>query len=78
MSVEPSALRENFISQFNSAVEEIKKLETEVLAKKELALKLKGAVEALDLLQEPTTVTTSEDSPTFEVVPEDEIDNLPN
>jgi hypothetical protein len=77
MSVDPSALRENFISQFNSAVEEIKKLETEVLTKKELALKLKGAVEALDLLQEPTEVTTKEDSPAFEVVPEDELNNLP-
>lgn len=76
MTVEPSALRENFTAQFNTAVEEIKKLEAEVLTKKELALKLKGALEALDLLEQPNTVTT-EGETTFEVIPEDELDNIP-
>lgn len=76
MTVEPSALRENFTAQFNTAVEEIKKLEAEVLTKKELALKLKGAIEALDLLEQPNTVTT-EGETTFEVIPEDELDNIP-
>tara|TARA_B100000073_G_scaffold329537_1_gene317212 strand:+ start:2058 stop:2291 length:234 start_codon:yes stop_codon:yes gene_type:complete len=76
MTVEPSALRENFTAQFNTAVEEIKKLEAEVLTKKELALKLKGAIEALDLLEQPNTVTT-EGEATFEVIPEDELDNIP-
>lgn len=76
MTVEPSALRENFTAQFNTAVEEIKKLEAEVLTKKELALKLKGALEALDLLEQPNTVTT-EGEATFEVIPEDELDNIP-
>ena len=76
MTVEPSALRENFTAQFNTAVEEIKKLEAEVLTKKELALKLKGAIEALDLLEQPNTVTT-EGEATFEEIPEDELDNIP-
>ena len=76
MTVEPSALRENFTAQFNTAGEEIKKLEAEVLTKKELALKLKGAIEALDLLEQPNTVTT-EGEATFEVIPEDELDNIP-
>jgi|TARA_B100001059_G_scaffold92723_1_gene91825 hypothetical protein len=53
MSVEPSALRENFTTQLETAISEIKNLEAQVVAKRELALKLKGALEALDLVDPP-------------------------
>tara|TARA_A200000159_G_scaffold131548_1_gene128749 strand:+ start:576 stop:791 length:216 start_codon:yes stop_codon:yes gene_type:complete len=53
MTIEPAALRENFTAQFNAAVEEIKTLEAQIVTKKELALKLKGALEALDLMDPP-------------------------
>lgn len=53
MSVEPNALRENFTNQLETAISEIKNLETQVMAKRELALKLKGALEALDLVDPP-------------------------
>ena len=53
MTIEPAALRENFTAQFNAAVEEIKTLESQIVTKKELALKLKGALEALDLMDPP-------------------------
>lgn len=68
MTVEPSALRENFTTQFESAVSDIKNLETQLQAKRELALKLKGALEALNLVdppketegEEPTETTPTE------------------
>ena len=45
-------LEQNFINQFNTVVDEINNLETQLTAKKELALKLKGALEALKILEE--------------------------
>jgi|TARA_B100001063_G_C16769444_1_gene560678 hypothetical protein len=51
--MEAATLRENFTQQFNSAIEEIKNLQAQVEAKKELALKLKGALEAIDLMDPP-------------------------
>ena len=50
-------LEENFTQQFNSVIDEIKNLESQLTAKKEHALKLKGAIEALTILEnkeEPT------------------------
>lgn len=44
-------LKENFTNQFNAALDEIKNLETQLTTKRELALKLKGAIEALSILE---------------------------
>lgn len=44
-------LEENFTNQFNTVVDEIKNLESQLNAKRELALKLKGAIEALTILE---------------------------
>jgi hypothetical protein len=49
-------LKENFTNQFNSVVTEIGNLESQLVAKKELALKLKGALEALNILEPPEVV----------------------
>lgn len=57
----PEQLKENFTTQFNTAIEDIKNLESQLIAKKEHALKLKGALETLELLgqdeQVPVVVT---------------------
>lgn len=45
-------LEQNFINQFNTVVDEINNLESQLTAKKEIALKLKGALEALKILEE--------------------------
>jgi len=47
-------LKENFTNQFNTALDEIKNLEAQLTAKREMALKLKGAIEALSLLEGET------------------------
>lgn len=44
-------LEENFTNQFNSVIDEIKNLESQLTAKREHALKLKGAIEALAILE---------------------------
>jgi hypothetical protein len=44
-------LEENFTNQFNTVIDEIKNLEAQLSAKRELALKLKGAIEALNILE---------------------------
>jgi len=44
-------LEENFTNQFSTVVDEIKNLESQLNAKRELALKLKGALEALTILE---------------------------
>ena len=51
--MEPATLRENFTTQFENAVTEIKNLEAQLQAKRELALKLKGALEAIDIMDPP-------------------------
>lgn len=45
-------LEQNFITQFNTVVDEISNLESQLTAKKEIALKLKGALEALKILED--------------------------
>ena len=52
--MEPATLRENFTSQLETAIAEIKNLEAQLQAKRELALKLKGALEAIDIIEPPT------------------------
>lgn len=44
-------LEENFTNQFNTVIDEIKNLESQLTAKREMALKLKGALEALTILE---------------------------
>ena len=49
-------LKENFTNQFNAVVDEIGNLESQLTAKREMALKLKGALEALNILEPPEVV----------------------
>ena len=58
----PEQLKENFTAQFSTVIEEIKNLEAQLAAKREHALKLKGALETLELLeqQEVPQETTEE------------------
>ena len=51
--MEPATLRENFTTQLETALSEIKNLEAQLQARRELALKLKGALEAIDLIEPP-------------------------
>jgi len=45
-------LKENFKEKLTVAVSEINNLEAQIAAKRELALKLKGAIEALEILEQ--------------------------
>tara|TARA_B100000035_G_scaffold257616_1_gene227776 strand:- start:24 stop:224 length:201 start_codon:yes stop_codon:yes gene_type:complete len=51
--MEPATLRENFTTQLETALTEIKNLEAQLQARRELALKLKGALEAIDIIEPP-------------------------
>jgi len=53
--MERTELKENFTNQFNTVIDEIKNLEAQLTAKREMALKLKGAIEALSLLETENT-----------------------
>lgn len=53
-------LEENFTNQFNAVIDEIKNLEAQLTAKRELALKLKGAIEALTILEKGEEETPEE------------------
>jgi hypothetical protein len=62
----PEQLLENFKDQQKAVVEEIRKLDAELTQKKELYVKLQGAIEGLDLLspkEETETTTVPEASP---------------
>ena len=50
MSMTPEQLLENFKTQQTQVAEEIRKLDTELAQKKELYVKLQGAIEGLILL----------------------------
>lgn len=54
------SLKENLTAQFASTVEEIKTLEAQMTNAREKALKLKGALEALDLLGQETEEPVTE------------------
>ena len=59
----PEQLLENFKLQQQTVSEEIRKLDTELATKKELYVKLQGAIEGLDLLnkeEEPELNTEDE------------------
>lgn len=49
----PEELLKNFMSQQQEVTAELRKLETELAHKRELFLKLQGAIEALNILEEP-------------------------
>ena len=50
MTMTPEQLLENFKTQQAQTMEEIRKLDTELAQKKELYVKLQGAIEGLTLL----------------------------
>jgi tetrahydromethanopterin S-methyltransferase subunit A len=50
MTMTPEQLLQNFKNQQQSLVEEIRKLDTELAQKKELYVKLQGAIEGLTIL----------------------------
>lgn len=47
----PTELKENFTNQLNTVISDINNLEAQINAKKEMAIKLKGALEALQILE---------------------------
>lgn len=57
----PEQLAENFKTQQAQVIEDIKKLDAELTQKKELYLKLQGALEGLELLN-PTTEESETES----------------
>lgn len=58
-----SELKENFVGQLNGVVNDLNALEGQIAAKKEIAIKLKGAIEALDILISGETPEVKEDTP---------------
>lgn len=68
MTMTPEQLLENFKSQQAQTMEEIRKLDTELAQKKELFVKLQGAIEGLTLLspdeESGTESVTIPDAPT--------------
>ena len=63
----PEQLLENFKTQQAQIIEEIRKLDLELTQKKELYVKLQGAIEGLTLLN-PETETESEEDSQMETV----------
>jgi hypothetical protein len=53
-------LKENFTNQLNGVISDINNLEAQIGAKKEMAIKLKGALEALQILETTEEVETEE------------------
>lgn len=58
-----SELKENFVGQLNGVVNDLNALDSQIAAKKEVAIKLKGAIEALDILISGETPEVKEDTP---------------
>jgi hypothetical protein len=63
MTMTPEQLLENFKTQQSQTMEEIRKLDTELTQKKELYVKLQGAIEGLTLLspEQPESEETETD-----------------
>ena len=66
----PEQLAENFKTQQAQVVEDIKKLDDELTQKKELYLKLQGALEGLELLNPQEETSTEVQTADTEVVTE--------
>ena len=60
----PEELLKNFKEQQETVAEELRKLDTELNQKKELYIKLQGAIEAIDILAPEEETTTEETAPT--------------
>jgi hypothetical protein len=58
----PEQLLENFKTQQAQTMEEVRKLDAELAQKKELYVKLQGAIEGLTLLTSPEEAVESEDT----------------
>ncbi len=69
--MEPSALKENFQTQLDTVEKEITQLTTALAQRRELALKLQGAIEAMQLQIAPT-----EETKNAEVSEEEETEDL--
>ena len=63
----PEELLKNFKEQQETVAEELRKLDTELNQKKELYIKLQGAIEAIDILA-PEEETTKEPEASPEAV----------
>jgi hypothetical protein len=50
----PAELRANFLEQQKKCAEEIQQLDAELARRKELFLKLQGAIESMNILEPPT------------------------
>jgi len=66
MTMTPEQLLQNFKNQQQSLVEEIRKLDTELAQKKELYVKLQGAIEGLTILAPESEEEEEEASETAE------------
>lgn len=62
MTMTPEQLLENFKTQQAQTMEEIRKLDTELAQKKELYVKLQGAIEGLTLLNPEEETPESADA----------------
>lgn len=58
MTTTPEQLLENFKTQQQTLGDEIRKLDAEISQKKELYIKLQGAIEGLELLNPPSEEAT--------------------
>ena len=63
MTMTPEELLKNFKEQQETVAEELRKLDSELNQKKELYVKLQGAIEAIDILT-PEEETSEETTPT--------------
>ena len=63
MAMTPEELLKNFKEQQSTVAEELRKLDAELTQKKELYVKLQGAIEGLGILA-PEEETTEETTPT--------------
>lgn len=70
MTMTPEQLLENFKTQQTQIAEEIRKLDTELAQKKELYVKLQGAIEGLTLLNPEEEVESEAQPADAEVVAE--------
>jgi hypothetical protein len=62
MTMTPEELLKNFKEQQATVAEELRKLDTELTQKKELYVKLQGAIEGIGILA-PEPETTEEETP---------------
>jgi hypothetical protein len=66
----PEELLKNFKEQQETVAEELRKLDTELNQKKELYVKLQGAIEAIDILAPEKEITEKPESSEPEASPE--------